>query len=230
MNDYWKNHYASIGKEFDGALLKQVGKTVNGKEVDELQVSLIVENIVNDLRLSMQDTVVDLCCGNGLITTRLAPFVDQIVGIDFSASLIDSARKYNSSYNIKYIPDDILHLDLKYFLGQKKFLMYEALQHFSEEEFIILLDKLSHADLGSLVFLGSIPNKKKLRVFYNTKNKYIFYMKRESEGEPHIGRWWLIDEIEQIASTRGFQATYLPQLPGLYTAYYRFNFILKKLK
>lgn len=230
MNDYWKDHYASIGKEFNGALLKQVGKTVNGQEVDESQVSLIVKNIVNDLRLSIQDAVVDLCCGNGLITIRLAPLVSQIVGIDFSAGLIDSARKYNSSYNIKYIPADVVHLDPKYFLGQKKILMYEALQHFSKKEFIILLDKLSHTDSGSLVFLGSIPNKKKLRIFYDTKDKYIFYMKREIEGKPHIGRWWLIDEIEQIASACGFQATYLPQLPGLYTAYYRFNFILEKLK
>lgn len=228
MNSYWKTHYDSISKQFDGSLLKQVGKTVNGQEIPESQVRLIVENISNVLRLNAKDSVIDLCCGNGLITRQLAPLVREIVGVDFTHGLIDAAKRYNSFDNIKYINSDVLSLDHKYFSGMRKIVMYEALQHFSLEQLAKLLDKLYGLGAGSLVFLGSIPNKEKLNVYYDTEKKYAFYMQRETEGEPHIGRWWLMKEIEQLVSTRGFKATFLLQEPTLYTAYYRFDVLLER--
>jgi hypothetical protein len=53
-------------------------------------------------------------------------------------------------------------------------------------------------------------------------------MKRESESMPHIGRWWLTEEIRQLVSMRGFKAMILAQEPTLYTAYYRFDVLLEK--
>lgn len=228
MNSYWKNHYDSISKQFDGSLLKQVGKTVNGQEIPELQVKLIVENIVNVLRLSTKDSVVDLCCGNGLITRQLAPLVKDVVGVDFTSGLIDAAKRYSGFHNIEYVNSDVLRLDPKYFLGSKKIVMYEALQHFSEEQLSSLLDELSNLGTGSLIFFGSIPNWEKLSAYYDTERKIEFYMQCENEGRPHIGRWWLMDEIERLVSTRGFKSTFLPQEPTLYTAYYRFGVLLEK--
>lgn len=228
MNNYWKNHYNLISKQFDGSLLKQVGKTVNGLEISEVQVNLIVENIANILQLTIKDSFVDLCCGNGIITKQLAPLVNDVVGIDFTAGLIDAAINYNSFQNIKYINSDVLLLNLKYFSGMKKVLMYEALQHFSQKQFAILLNKLSNLDDGSLVFFASIPNKEKLREYYNTDEKFSFYMQRENQGMPHIGQWWLMDEIETLAIASGFKVTLIPQESTLYTAYYRFNVLLEK--
>jgi hypothetical protein len=105
--------------------------------------------------------------------------------------------------------------------------MYEALQHFSREQLVKLLDEMSSLGAGALVFLGSIPNKERLNAYYDTDEKYAYYMQREREGKPHIGRWWLMEEIARLVSTRGFEATYLPQEPGLYTAYYRFDVLLE---
>lgn len=228
MNSYWKNHYDSISRQFNGSPLKQVGKTVNGREIAEHQIKFIVQNIANVLRLNESDFVIDLCCGNGLITRQLAPLVKDIVGVDFTSGLIDAAKRYNSFNNIEYVISDALSLDPKYFLGLKKIVMYEALQHFNEEQLSVLLDELNNLGTGSFVFFGSIPNKEKLNVYYDTEEKYAFYMQRESEGEPHIGRWWLMEEIEQLVSERGFKATFLPQEPTLYTAYYRFDVLLEK--
>jgi len=228
MNNYWKNHYDLSSQQFDDSLLKQVGKTINGQEISEPQVRLIVEHIASVLQLSLKDSIVDLCCGNGLITSQLAPLVKSVVGVDFSSGLIDAAKRYNSHHNIKYVNSDVIGLDPKYFLGLKKIVMYEALQYFSAEQLSGLLDELSKLESGTLVFLGGIPNKGKLRMYYDTEEKYAFYMQRESEGRPHIGRWWLKDEIELIVSTRGFNVTFLPQEPTLYTAYYRFDVLLEK--
>jgi 2-polyprenyl-3-methyl-5-hydroxy-6-metoxy-1,4-benzoquinol methylase len=228
MSAYWKNHYDSVSKQFDGSLLKQVGKTVNGEEIPEAQVKLIVDNIASVLHLSIKDSIIDLCCGNGLISRQLAPLVNDVVGVDFISGLIDAAKKFNSNHNIEYVNSDVLRLEPKYFSGLKKILMYEAMQHFSEAQFSSLLDDLSKLDKGSLVFFASIPNKLKLRTYYDTDEKFAFYTQREAEGRPHIGRWWLIDEIETLAFTRGFIVTLIPQNSTLYTAYYRFDVLLEK--
>lgn len=229
MNNYWKNHYDLISKQFNDSLLKQVGKTVNGQEISALQVKLIVKNISSALQLNSKDNVVDLCCGNGLLTRRLAPLVKEILGVDFTSALIEIAEKNNALPNIKYLHSDVLCIDPKYFLGFKKIVMYEALQHFSSEQLVKLLDVLNGLDAGSLVFFGSIPNKDKLRVYYDTAEKYTFYMQCEREDRPHIGQWWLMNELEQLVSTHGFKAIFLPQESMLYTAYYRFNLLLEKL-
>jgi cyclopropane fatty-acyl-phospholipid synthase-like methyltransferase len=228
MSSYWKNYFDSISKQFDGLPLKQVGKTINGQEVSEHHVKVIVENITEVLRLNAKDSVVDLCCGNGLITRQLAPHVKEVVGVDFSSGLIEAAEKCNSFHNIKYVTSDVLNLNAKYFSGLKKIVMYEALQLLSEQQFGALLDDLKGLASGSLVFLGSIPNKEKFSVYYDTEEKIAFQKQRESEGRPHMGRWWLMNEIGQLASTRGFKTTFLPQDPTLYTAYYRYDFLLEK--
>ena len=228
MNNYWKSYYDLSSQQFHDSLLKQVGKTVNGREIPELQLKLIVENVANVLQLNAKDSIVDLCCGNGLITRQLAPLVEKVVGVDFTQGLIDTAKRCNAFYNIEYVNSDVLSLNSEYFLGYTKIVMYEALQHFSEQQFGILLDELKSLAAGSLVFFGSIPNKEKLSAYYDTEKKIAFYMHRENEGRPHIGRWWLMDEIERLVATRGFKSTFLPQEPVLYTAYYRFGVLLEK--
>lgn len=229
MTDYWKEHYALTSREFDGALLKQVGKTVNGREVPDSQVGLIVANVASTLRLCPEDSVIDLCCGNGLITRQLAPLVKKMVGVDFTQGLIEAAWRYNSFSNIEYVHSDVLRLDPNLYSGAKKVLMYEALQHFSAEELAMLLDALGALRSGSLVLLGSIPDREKLNAYYDTEEKYAFYLRRESEGKPHIGRWWSFGEIERMASTRGFKATFLCQPVALYTSYYRFDVLLERI-
>jgi len=228
MSDYWKNHFDSISKQFDGSLLKQVGKTVNGLEVSEPQVKLIVENIANVLRLNANDSLIDLCCGNGLLTRQLAPLVKEVVGVDFSSGLIEAALNNEGFHNIEYVNSDVLSLNPKYLLGLKKVLMYEAMQYFSEQQIGILLDQMNSLATGSLILFGGIPNKEKLNTYYDTEEKFAYYLQCESEGKPHIGRWWLMSEIERLVSTRGFKATFLLQVATLYTAYYRFDVLLEK--
>lgn len=228
MDNYWKKYYDTIGKKYDGYLLKQVGKTVNGKEIPENQIEAIIENISDVLQLNLNDIIIDLCCGNGLLTRRLAPIVNKVVGVDFTHSLIKTAKKYNRHYNIDYLYSDVLCLDTKYLSGSRKIVMYEALQHFSSDQMVKLLEKLCMLDSGSFIFLGSIPDKEKLQFYYDTEEKYLFYIERENAGMPHMGKWWYKYEIEEIASLCGFKALLLPQPLKLYTAYYRFDCLLEK--
>jgi hypothetical protein len=106
--------------------------------------------------------------------------------------------------------------------------MYEALQHFSLNQMEKLTEKLSCLETGALILFGSIPDKSKLKIFYDTDEKYEFFLVRESEGRPHMGRWWTIEEIEHIASTYGFTTKLLHQNSLLYTSHYRFDVLFEK--
>lgn len=229
MSDYWKSHYDDNSKQFAGAPLKQVGKTVNGHEVSEDQVQLIVDHMRESLRLNASDRVLDLCCGNGLLIRRYAPLVKQVVGVDFTQGLIDTALQLNHGENIEYRNDDVLCLAPVYVREVSKVIMYEALQHFTIDEFGSLLDVLRDLEVGARFFIGSVPDRTKLKTYYDTEEKFRFYLQREAEGRPHIGRWWLSDEIDQLSSARGFRMFHLQQRSSLYTAYYRFDVMLEKI-
>ncbi len=108
--EYWKKHYDEAGAEPGLSLLQQVGKTVHGQEVPAEQIDRIVEGIVRNLDLRAGHAMLDLCCGNGLLTARLAQRVATITGVDYSASLIDVARARNQPPNVTYLCHDVIGL------------------------------------------------------------------------------------------------------------------------
>ena len=74
-NHYW-NHILDSHKEMD--FFHQVGKTVGGVPISDDQISLSVEQMQACLSVDANDIVLDLCCGNGLITGEIAPRCKQI--------------------------------------------------------------------------------------------------------------------------------------------------------
>ena len=68
--------------------LKQVEKTVKGQPISDLQFQLIVSQICREVHLQEDSIVLDLYCGNGLITKELATQCKSVVGIDFSQPLL----------------------------------------------------------------------------------------------------------------------------------------------
>ncbi|WP_133152758.1 class I SAM-dependent methyltransferase, partial [Vibrio sp. 10N.261.52.A1] len=101
--NYWLKHFNSNVSKSPENLLKQVGKTVNGVEVEQSQINLIVDTICSELNLNEQSRVVDLCCGNGLLTVEVARHCNSVIGVDYSINLINVASHVNSGDNITYI-------------------------------------------------------------------------------------------------------------------------------
>jgi SAM-dependent methyltransferase len=227
MNNFWKDHYNHNTEVFKDSLRKQVGKTVNGVEIDDQQLHFITTSIIDVLCLGHADVVIDLCCGNGLITKNIAASVKKIIGVDFSKGLIDTAKSESHAENITYMESDVLHLSCEFFRQGSKYYMYEALQLFSKEMLGILLKNMSCINNSAAFFIGSIPDKDKLLDYYNTEEKRQFYHKREMENRPHMGKWWDKTELELLAVQHGFKAHFYDQTPLLYTSYYRFDCLLE---
>jgi ubiquinone/menaquinone biosynthesis C-methylase UbiE len=91
-------------------------KTVN-KEGSYYHKNIIIPKSINMLNLSDKSKVLDLACGQGILSRNL-PKIEEYVGVDISNSLIAFANKENKAINHKFITGNItkaLDLPLKYF-------------------------------------------------------------------------------------------------------------------
>src|SRR5579875_853011 len=54
------------------------------------------------LALGSEDTVIDLGCGTGRVAALLAPYVKQVIALDYSKTVLALARRRRSAANISY--------------------------------------------------------------------------------------------------------------------------------
>lgn len=228
-SNFWRQHYERVFLNNPLSPLKQTGKTVNGLEVGEDQLSLIVTQIVNCLGLNNTDHLLDFGCGNGLLTARLSKRARKVIGVDFTDSLLTYARHNNCYENIEYIRSDILDVSPDLLDNISSLVMYEVLQHLDLAEFRKLIANLDTLKSGSRFFIGGIPDMDRIKSFYDTDVKYDYYLTCELEGRPHLGRWWLESELTNISADMRWDIKYFKQPNLLYTSHYRFDAVMVKL-
>jgi len=213
-------------------LLYQVAKTVAGKPISPERFNRVVESIISCLELGKGDCLIDLCCGNGVITYELSKYVEKIMGIDFSKPYIENAIRYRQLPNITYILKDVTELaDTE--TGQNikeynKVLMYEGLAYLTPAGFDKILAYLKSAGSVEKFFVGGVPDSEKRWKFFNSaKRRLIYLWKCEILGKDFgMGHWWTKKEITNIGKRYGFVCTYLQQDRSLPTAHYRFDVLM----
>ena len=228
MNYYWKNYYDTNADKFADSLMKQVDRTINGAEEKQSEIDLTVESLRQVLSLDETDQVADLCCGNGLLTSAIAPGVAAMIGVDFSEKLIASAKRFNAASNVRYVVGDVSILDRSFFSGVNKVFMESSVQHLESSELSRLLRTLGNAPNVEAVFIGGIPDADRLSAYYDDDRKMAFYRQREAEGRPHIGTWWSQSQLRKVIEDSGLQVQFLPQDARLTSAYYRYDCLIER--
>ena len=228
MNQYWKDHYEANAEKFADSPLKQVDRTINGAEEDQSQIDLTIETMRRALRLERTDRVIDLCCGNGLITSFIASGIATIIGVDFSEKLIACANRLNSANNVRYVVGEVSMLDPSFFRDANKVFMEGSVQYLKVNELARLLHTLGQAPSVAAIFIGGIPDADRLRVYYNDDRKMAYYHQREAEGRPHIGTWWSQSQLLSVVEDSGLRAHFLPQDERLSSAYYRYDCLIER--
>ena len=104
-NSYRRKEVAS-----EDDLFIEVGKTVHGLPISREEFRLTIERIVMFLHLKPNDRLLELCCGNGLMTRALAPAVAEIEAVDFGAHLIAHAREQTRNANVHYVCADVWNI------------------------------------------------------------------------------------------------------------------------
>lgn len=228
----WKNFWNNYPSKFEETeFLKQVEKTVSGKPISQDQFAALISDIKKALDVKEDDIVLDMCCGNGVITRVIAGVCNSIVGVDYSEPLIKVARKYNNPGNVIYFQKSILDQGLKNLHNRlfTKIYLYEALQHFDENDLPKILDAIREISTSnSVIFIGSIPDIDRLWNFYDTDERQKDYFIRKSKNEEAIGTWWQQNHVVDICSKNGYLCEVLPQNQKLHTAHYRFDVRLIK--
>lgn len=233
----WHSHWQAVdvgeaqGPRDERAAMIQVGKTTMGKPVPRAQLHMLADHIRRTLQLEPSHRCLDLGCGNGLLTTELSPHVAEVVAIDYSRPLLRVAREQFATPNTRYVCRDLTDLGADWVpAGQfARGWSAEVMQHLSPEGAAGLLGWLGrHLAEGGRVLLSGIPERERLRAFYNTEERYARYQRMREAGVEQIGTWWQADELTRLATKHGLVGSRVSQPTGLYTAHYRFDFLLER--
>lgn len=217
---------------YNNSLKAQVGR-------GEYNIELIAKDIIDKLKITQNDRVLDLCCGNGLITKIVAKYCKEVHGVDFSEILIETAKKENKSQNIHYYLKNALNIDELF--SEKKFdkaYCYFSFQYFNYKNGGKLIELIARVTKqNGLILIGDIPEKRKKDAYYNTWRKRVGFLKQKvirkihgEEGEDDLGWWWFPNQIKETCKKLNLKCEILEQDKRLPHAHYRFDVIFKKVK
>lgn len=220
-------HWASVGQRTaKHELFRQVERTVDGRPVPSEQIELIIGAIKQWLNLSRNDVLLDLCCGNGLITARLSPCCRAVVGADYSLELIQIAQERSAMPNTVYLhraADDLRPTDFP--MGvPTKVCMNSGLQCFTERMVGRLLNLLRElVQQGVTLYFTDVPDSGKIKAFYNTPERWTEFEQRRAAGTEAIGTWWDRDHLRSIMEQAGYSVRIINPELNRFTAHYRFD-------
>lgn len=235
--NFW-NNYRIIPIRSEKDLIYQVGWSDKNEPLEKSIILEIIKKISDKLDLNQNDKVLDLCCGNGVISNELSKIVNFIVGIDFSRAFLENANVYKKRSNISYfygdvenfneiIPHNILE---NYKNVEVKIIMSFSLGYFDKKNFTALLYKLNKYFYKFKFYITFIPDYDKYKiVFPNRIDQLKFIINdlilKKTKG---IGRFWKRKELISILQKFGFETSFdndIQERPG---TDYRFNLLIIK--
>ena len=219
---YWKSYWNKSA--LDKSLFNQVQRGSN-KERENLL--LIEPHLVELLSLSTTDTLLDVCCGNGLITKQLSKYCNTVLGIDFSPLLINSAKQNTRDSNVEYLLGDAT--SLTEFTSEKfdKIMLNFSFQYFNFKDGLKVVSEMKKLlKPNGIILLGDIPDNKYFWSYYNTFAKRVYYFKQWLFNQPKMGKFWSEVEMMKLAETTNLKGSFLNQNERLPHSHYRFDFLL----
>ena len=126
--------------------------------------------IFNILEINHDSVVLDLCCGNGIITNKIAMECKYIYGIDFSNRLIDRANKEAvelNIVNISYLISEARHIPLDN-ESVDKISCLTSFHYFPNHDYAIgvINEMLRVLKSGGQILITDIPNKDSIGYFF----------------------------------------------------------------
>ncbi|RSK40519.1 class I SAM-dependent methyltransferase [Mangrovimonas spongiae] len=200
-NEYWKNYYNDkkvVNRNRD--LQINVSRTRGGLKVGDVVWMKTVNYIIELLSINQDSSVLELCCGNGLIIGEIAKKCKLALGVDYSEILLNQLMENFDSENLEIINSDIKD----YKISKNKFdaiIIYFSLQHFNEKESYELISKcLKSLKVNGKILLGDIPDLDKKWAYIDKPTYQVDYFKRIQEDKPMIGYWYQKDFFKAMNS------------------------------
>lgn len=227
----WRSHWAgAVERAGPEEFLAQVGFTANGRPKEAIQLDLIEKAVREGLAIAPSDILLDLCCGNGLLTKRIAPMARRMYGVDFSPALIEVACRRFSGPNITYLCHSAVDLEIIDVGGDRitKVYMIGALQYFTPESIGSLMGTIRKLSEGAApIYFADIPDVEHLYDFYDTAERRAEYQRRLAAGTEAVGTWWSKPALVKLCEKFGYAAQIISQDATRYGAHYRFDLLVR---
>lgn len=229
MSDYWKTFWLSHARDHRYAEPQtQVLRTLNKQPVEPHVFDGIVDSIAGMLDHPGPDhDLLDLCCGNGLITRRLLGSFHSVTAIDLSDAFVSQLgdmpeariEAFAADARTVRFPEDSFD----------RILLYAGIQYFSEAETIDLFLRMRRwLRDGGVVVLGDIPDQTRRWNFFNSPERERSYFESLQTGRPMVGYWFEPEWLVKLSSYAGFaSATIRPQPEPCPYRHYRFDLVVK---
>lgn len=218
-HSFWES-YRNVDAQSEDDLFLQVGKTIARQPIPREVFHSMVERIIARLEIGGDDHLLDMCCGNGLVSYELARIAGHVTGIDFADHLIKAAVQFKSSANIDYRVGDVT-LPIPQLMGEafgkngagslpQKFLMNDALAYFDPDTLSTILGNVRDAcgDGPIRFLLTGVPNAALKWNFYDTPERRMRHEENQRSGDDTndgLGRWWDAGEVESICVRYGLE-------------------------
>jgi ubiquinone/menaquinone biosynthesis C-methylase UbiE len=228
MNNNWKSIWDQHLEKVSDDPFIQVGRTLNSEPMSREMFQRFAAHVIELLELKSDHLVLDLCCGNGLLSTEIATQCSQVIGVDFSEKLIEGigarAAKniigiVSDAMEIKFQPQSFNHI-----------VMAAALQHFTQAQTIQLLKNMFlWLKPGGTILLTDITDSGRMWNFYNSLEREDLYFKHILNNNSILGTWFDRIWLEKLARHAGFSnAQALEQPNDYWFSHYRFDLLCRK--
>ena len=206
----------------------QVRRHASGQPIGEEQIGLMVGAIRSALSLQPGDVLLDLACGNGALSARLAPFCAGLLGVDVARSLIEVAQAAFANATMQFQLGDVIDFADREAAPERftKTLCYGCFHHLTTDGARHLLGTLRERFTAvDTVFVGNLPDLGRMQAFFPGRDR----------DDPELlnplaatGVWRSAAEIRKLAADAGWDAA-LTQMPArFHAAHYRFDVTLTR--
>ena len=197
----------------------------------DIESTLLTANhIVRILNIKRSDDVLDVCCGNGILTQQIAKKCKQIIGVDDSIKLLKVAQENYSDLNVSYINCNALKISksIEGKLFDKIYLQF-SFQYFENKKDgeRVISEMLKSLKPNGKIFIGDIPNHDNFHQFYGTFMKKLRYLKDRLLDKNSMGKFWKVSELNAICKKLEVKGTFLEQPKQLPYSHYRFDYLIE---
>ena len=204
-DDYWAQFWGEY--EFDANSVdeqSQVFRTRDRIPIDEDSWEYTVELVAKHMQFKSNDTLLDICCGNGLFTEAYSGLVKSITAVDISNPLINTLKSKNIA-NVDAFSDDVRNISFPE-SSFSKVLWYAGIQYLPESDIVNYLKELIlWMKPNGILLIGDIPDRQKLWDYFNTPERVSLYFDGIGIQKPIIGTWLDPNWIEALCLRSGFK-------------------------
>lgn len=225
----WRRFWNQSAQLRHSDFSRQVGRTFRQVPATGREIDAVAARILGLLDLGGDAVVLDIACGNGLVTSRLADRLGHVTGIDFSEPLIAVARTHFARPNVDYVVCDALDLPPfnHPFDGA---VCCAALQFLDRSQTRKLLGDLSQiVRPGGRLVLADVADADRIWSFYRGWSGRVRWALELVRRRPTIGYWRSAADLTTCGTQTRWSVRIEPQPATEPNHYFRYDAVLTRV-